>query len=250
MPMPRAARAPHSSKIPDACPHCGSHVLTRRGTRKKKLEIVQLWRCASCKRTFTPGPAAIRNKTYPLRTVHRCALDLQPRLLAGGDGGAHQIKERPHDRQLDDRRLARAAQDAHELPALARSRPAPLPSRADHPLDQALSPANLRLRVPPAEAGVAAARRARRQAQRRHALRAAREFPGSDAAHLPARSLSRRGSRPRLASAASVRGCLAHHRQPQGERRRRASPTSSFRRSATTSCGTRRCRSSCSPTTA
>jgi transposase-like protein len=68
-PMPRAARAPHSSKLPQACPHCGSHVLARRGSRKKKLEIVQLWRCASCKRTFTPGPAAIRNKTYPLRTV-------------------------------------------------------------------------------------------------------------------------------------------------------------------------------------
>lgn len=68
-PMPRVARAPHSSKVPDACPHCGSHVLTRRGTRRKKLEIVQLWRCASCKRTFTPGPAALRNKTFPLRTV-------------------------------------------------------------------------------------------------------------------------------------------------------------------------------------
>jgi transposase-like protein len=67
--MPRAARAPHSSKLPEACPHCGSHVLTRRGTRKKKLEIVQLWRCASCKRVFTPGPASLRNKTYPLRTV-------------------------------------------------------------------------------------------------------------------------------------------------------------------------------------
>jgi transposase-like protein len=68
-PMPRAARAPHSAKIPGACPHCGSHVLTRRGTRRKKLEIVQLWRCASCKRTFTPGPTSLRNKTYPLRTV-------------------------------------------------------------------------------------------------------------------------------------------------------------------------------------
>src|ERR1700682_4822005 len=68
-PMPRAARAPHSSKVPQQCPDCGSHVLTRRGSRKKKLEIVQLWRCASCKRTFTPGPEAIRNKTYPLRTV-------------------------------------------------------------------------------------------------------------------------------------------------------------------------------------
>jgi transposase-like protein len=67
--MPRAARAPHSSKMPEACPRCGSHAVTRHGTRKKKLEIVQLWRCASCKRTFTPGPAAIRGKTYPLRTV-------------------------------------------------------------------------------------------------------------------------------------------------------------------------------------
>jgi transposase-like protein len=68
-PMPRAARAPHSAKVPDACPYCGSHVLTRRGTRRKKLEIVQLWHCTACKKTFTPGPAAIRGKTYPLRTV-------------------------------------------------------------------------------------------------------------------------------------------------------------------------------------
>src|SRR6202163_4971200 len=67
--FPRIARAPLTSKQPDACPHCGGHSLTRRGTRKKKLEIVQLWRCASCKRTFTPGPAALRKKTYPLRLI-------------------------------------------------------------------------------------------------------------------------------------------------------------------------------------
>ena len=30
---------------------------------------MQLWRCASCKRTFTPGPAALHNKTYPLRMI-------------------------------------------------------------------------------------------------------------------------------------------------------------------------------------
>jgi transposase-like protein len=68
-PIPRIARVPLTSKQPEACPHCGSHVLTRRGTRKKKLEIVQLWRCASCKRVFTPGPAALRNRTYPLRMI-------------------------------------------------------------------------------------------------------------------------------------------------------------------------------------
>jgi transposase-like protein len=68
-PLPRVARVPLTSKQPDACPHCGSRNLTRRGTRKKKLEIVQLWRCASCKRVFTPGPAALHNKTYPLRMI-------------------------------------------------------------------------------------------------------------------------------------------------------------------------------------
>lgn len=68
-PFPRIAHVPHTSKVPDTCPHCGSHALTRRGVRKKKLEIVQLWRCSSCKRTFTPGPGALHHKTYPLRMI-------------------------------------------------------------------------------------------------------------------------------------------------------------------------------------
>jgi transposase-like protein len=67
--VPQIARAPLTTKQPDSCPHCGGHKLSRRGTRKKKLEIAQLWRCASCKRTFTPGPEAMRNKTYPLRMI-------------------------------------------------------------------------------------------------------------------------------------------------------------------------------------
>jgi transposase-like protein len=67
--MPRIARVPLTAKQLEACPHRGSHALTRRGTRNKKLEIVQLWRCGSCKRVFTPGPAALRNKTYPLRMI-------------------------------------------------------------------------------------------------------------------------------------------------------------------------------------
>ena len=68
-PIPRIVRVPLTSKQPEACPHCGGRNLTRRGTRRKKLEIVQLWRCSSCKRTFTPGPAALHNKTYPLRMI-------------------------------------------------------------------------------------------------------------------------------------------------------------------------------------
>jgi hypothetical protein len=65
----RPTTAPHTNKPPGACPYCGSRVITRKGVRKKKLEVVQLWRCASCKRLFTPGPAALRNKTYPIRMV-------------------------------------------------------------------------------------------------------------------------------------------------------------------------------------
>ena len=42
--------------------------MTRRAYARK-LEIVQLWRCSSCKRVFTPGPAALHNKTYPLRMI-------------------------------------------------------------------------------------------------------------------------------------------------------------------------------------
>jgi transposase-like protein len=68
-PIPRVARVPLTAKQPEECPYCGGHGLTRRGVRKKKLEIVQLWRCASCKRTFTPGPPALHNKTYPLRMI-------------------------------------------------------------------------------------------------------------------------------------------------------------------------------------
>ena len=71
----------------EACPHCGSHSLTRRGTRKKTLEIVQLWRCSSCKRVFTPGPAALRNKTYPLSMI-LSALTVSAALTAPAAAGA------------------------------------------------------------------------------------------------------------------------------------------------------------------
>jgi transposase-like protein len=68
-PTPRIARVPHTTKRPERCPYCGGSNLSRKGTRRKKLEIVQVWRCFACKRNFTPGPAALRNKTYPLRMI-------------------------------------------------------------------------------------------------------------------------------------------------------------------------------------
>ena len=67
--IPVAARVPHTAKPPERCPHCGSRRLIRKGTRRKKLEIVQLWQCKLCRRVFTPAPAELRYKTYPLRII-------------------------------------------------------------------------------------------------------------------------------------------------------------------------------------
>ena len=66
---PRIARVPHTAKRPERCPYCGGSHVSRKGTRRKKIEIVQLWRCFACKRIFTPGPAALRNRTHPLRII-------------------------------------------------------------------------------------------------------------------------------------------------------------------------------------
>lgn len=64
-----AQRVPHTVKPPERCPHCGSSRLIRKGTRRKKLEIVQLWQCKLCQRVFTPAPPALRYKSYPLRLI-------------------------------------------------------------------------------------------------------------------------------------------------------------------------------------
>jgi transcription elongation factor Elf1 len=56
-------------KEPERCPHCNSKHLIKKGTRKKKHEDVPLFLCRSCGRTFTVGPRAIRNKTYPLPEI-------------------------------------------------------------------------------------------------------------------------------------------------------------------------------------
>jgi transposase-like protein len=68
-PVKRAAQHFSSIKPPERCPHCNSKRLIKKGTRKKKLEDVPLFRCRACGRTFGPGPRAIRNKTYPLPEI-------------------------------------------------------------------------------------------------------------------------------------------------------------------------------------
>src|SRR5712692_3294545 len=67
--LPIAARAPLTVKLPSRCPHCGSTRTIRKGTRRKKLEIVQLWQCKLCRRVFTPAPSALRYKSHPLRLI-------------------------------------------------------------------------------------------------------------------------------------------------------------------------------------
>jgi hypothetical protein len=59
----------HTSKRPDRCPYCSGRDLKKKGTRQKKFETVQLWRCRACERVFTPAPARLHNKTYPARVI-------------------------------------------------------------------------------------------------------------------------------------------------------------------------------------
>jgi transposase-like protein len=69
---PAVARLPRRQsgiKPPERCPHCNSTRLIKKGTRSKKLEDVPLYRCRACGRTFSAGPLAIRNKTYPLPEI-------------------------------------------------------------------------------------------------------------------------------------------------------------------------------------
>jgi hypothetical protein len=64
-----ATPAPSPVKPPECCPHCGSRKITTRGRRLKKLETIRLYQCGACNRRFTPGPTALRHKTYPVGQI-------------------------------------------------------------------------------------------------------------------------------------------------------------------------------------
>src|SRR5579863_83889 len=51
----------------ERCVVCNGSRITREGKRYKKLETVQLWRCHTCGRVFTPQRA--KGKTYPLTVI-------------------------------------------------------------------------------------------------------------------------------------------------------------------------------------
>jgi transposase-like protein len=69
-PTEHTATKPRSPiKPPERCPACNSRSIVPKGRRAKKLETIRVYRCRSCGRTFTPGPRALRNKTYPLHEI-------------------------------------------------------------------------------------------------------------------------------------------------------------------------------------
>lgn len=67
----RDARSPPPSPVkpPERCPQCNSPKIAAKGTRRKKLETVRLYHCRACDRRFTPGPRALRAKTYPVAEI-------------------------------------------------------------------------------------------------------------------------------------------------------------------------------------
>ena len=61
--------ARYDSNFGNAGLDCGSTPIIRKDTRRKKLEIMQLWQCKLCRRVFAPAPSALRYKTHPLRLI-------------------------------------------------------------------------------------------------------------------------------------------------------------------------------------
>jgi hypothetical protein len=97
MPRAHATANPRSPiKPPERCPACNSRRIAPKGSRAKKLETIRIYRCKSCGRTFTPGPRALRNKTYPLHEIldavstynRGCSLEETSRRLSSRYGHA------------------------------------------------------------------------------------------------------------------------------------------------------------------
>jgi len=59
--------APKKNFLEIACPYCSGANFVKRGTRQKKNEIVQLYLCNDCQKTFTPGGA--KGKHYPISVI-------------------------------------------------------------------------------------------------------------------------------------------------------------------------------------
>src|SRR5262245_27419767 len=82
----------------------------------------------------------------------RGAYGLRLGLLLGRDRRAPQEENATQRLALNNHLMAQRVQTALQLPPAESRRPSAIPARAGDPLDQTVSPPNLRLRVPPAEA--------------------------------------------------------------------------------------------------
>lgn len=51
----------------EKCPYCTGKKIVKRGKREKKFEIVQLWFCKDCQKTFTPQ--LVKGKSFPLKVI-------------------------------------------------------------------------------------------------------------------------------------------------------------------------------------
>jgi transposase-like protein len=59
--------APRKNFLEITCPYCSGINFFKRGTRQKKNEIVQLYLCRDCQKTFTPG--STKGKHYPISVI-------------------------------------------------------------------------------------------------------------------------------------------------------------------------------------
>ncbi len=68
-PTPREVWGQAQGQAPaaESCPYCASKQFVRRGTRKKKLEIAQLYLCRACGKTFTAQ--SVKGRRYPLYLI-------------------------------------------------------------------------------------------------------------------------------------------------------------------------------------
>ena len=62
-----AAKSRDINRFVKSCAYCSSTDVVKRGTRKKKLEVVQLYLCRDCKRTFTDQ--SVKGKHFPMKVV-------------------------------------------------------------------------------------------------------------------------------------------------------------------------------------
>ena len=60
-------KEPRKNFLEVSCPYCSGKNFVKRGTRQKKNEVVQLYLCRDCQKTFTPG--AVKGKHYPMAVI-------------------------------------------------------------------------------------------------------------------------------------------------------------------------------------